>query len=172
MDTTTEIADRILTSIEFAIKAHTHHAKNPDDSIRFWDRKTPYVIHPIWCAMTLLSETTLPENIRLAGFQALMWHDVLEDTNIDLPATTPKLVRELVTEMTFQNFETEMSEIWNCRKEVRLLKLYDKTSNLLDSSWMKPEKLERYRKFTGQLNQDVLQNFGELNITKIAQAIC
>ena len=59
---------------------------------------------PIWCGMTLLTETRLPEEIRFTGYQALIWHDVLEDTNLPLPDGTDLEVIRLVQEMTYQSF--------------------------------------------------------------------
>ena len=62
-------------------------------------------------------------------------------------------------------------EVLNKSPEIRLLKLYDKTSNLMDGIWMDEEKRERYVEYTSRLCQDVEQNYGELNITRIARAI-
>ena len=63
------------------------------------------------------------------------------------------------------------NEVLNKSPEIRLLKLYDKTSNLMDGIWMDEEKRERYVEYTSRLCQDVEQNYGELNITRIARAI-
>lgn len=57
--TTLEFADEIGDTILVAIKAHAQHARDPDDMIRKFDEKTPYAIHPIWCAMTILTEAEL-----------------------------------------------------------------------------------------------------------------
>ena len=169
---TKEFADSILNSIQFAIDAHIHNPKKQSDAVRFWDRNTPYVVHPIWCAMTLLTETTLDESIRFDGFAALLWHDVLEDTQLDLPETTPNNVKKYISDMTFMSFSDEIEGIWKRDKIIRLFKLYDKTSNLLDGTWMKDDKWNRYVDFTNRLNEDVLSNYGELNITKIATSVC
>lgn len=168
---TDDFSTRISDSIDFCINAHMGNSRSENDRIRFWDQKTPYVIHPIWCAMTLLTETSLPEDLRVNGFQALMWHDVLEDTTLSLPESTTPLVKEWVQDMTFSDLETEMRDIWQRPPVIRLLKLYDKTSNLMDGIWMKPEKQNRYRHFTDRLLNDVSANYGKLNITRIAEAI-
>ena len=78
-------SEELETSINHAILAHSKCPKTPKDATRFWDKTTPYVIHPIWSAMTLLTETSLSEEIRLTGYQALLWHDTLEDTTLPLP---------------------------------------------------------------------------------------
>ena len=169
---TLAFADAINRSIQFTVHAHMAEPLQPDDRVRYWDKHTPYIIHPIWCAMTLLTETTLPELIRIDGYQALLWHDVLEDTKIEhLPDTTSLHVADLVTAMTFNSFTDERKLIWDRDKLVRLLKLYDKTSNLMDGAWMSAEKWNVYVKFTRTLAEDVTANYGMLNIVKIAHAI-
>jgi hypothetical protein len=160
------------SSIHHTIKAHMDYPKSPDDTIRFWDKTTPYAVHPIWCAVTLLTETKLPEDIRFQGYQALLWHDTLEDTNLPLPDTTAAEVAKLVHEMTFQNFGDEQDKIWTCQDVVKLLKLYDKVSILLDAVWMKGEKWNHLVDYTLKLRQFVLETYGDLNITKIAGAVC
>jgi hypothetical protein len=170
--TTQRLAEQINFSIQYAIKAHIDNPQTPDDAIRFWDKKTPYVVHPIWCGMTLLTETSLPEEIRFAGYLALIWHDVLEDTNLSLPDDTDDNVIRLVQEMTFKSFREEQEQIWEKRDVVKLLKLYDKVSNLLDAVWMKDDKWNNLVNYTLKLRQFVLETYGDLNIVKIAEAVC
>lgn len=172
MNKTIQMANEILSGIEFATNAHIQNPKTADDAVRFWDRETPYIVHPTWCAMMILTETSLDEDIRLNGFKALLWHDVLEDTNISiLPEDTPETVIHYVNEMTFNNFSEEKELIWFRDKVVRLFKLYDKTSNLLDGTWMNDKKWNDYSDFTLSLADDVSTNYGLLNIVKIANAI-
>src|ERR1700737_3082179 len=81
--------------------AMTYPIVHHDGQTRTWDETTPYAIHPIWCAMTFLSETTLPADLREIGYHVLLWHDLLEDTELkSLPPNTPGEVRELVDELT------------------------------------------------------------------------
>jgi hypothetical protein len=167
-----DLAVQMNLSIQHTIDAHMNNPKSPDDSIRFWDKKTPYIVHPIWCGMTLLTETRLPEEIRFTGYQALLWHDVLEDTNLPLPEGTNLEVIRLVQEMTYQSFLEEQDHIWEQRDVVKLLKLYDKVSNLLDAVWMKDEKWNNLVDYNLRLKQFVLETYGDLNIVKIAGAMC
>lgn len=169
---TNEFAEEILNNIQYSVKAHHQYPKTIDDTVRFWDRKTPYIIHPTWCAMTLLTETSLSEDTRRYGYQVLLWHDVFEDTNLDsLPKDTPERVIRCVKEMTFSSFSEEVKAIWSKDSEIRLLKLYDKVSNLLDGIWMKDKKWNDYVNFTIELSKDVQLNYGDLNIIKIASAV-
>jgi len=169
---TLELANDILKSIQFTIDAHMYNPKTEKDTVRFWDMETPYIIHPTWCAMTILTETTLPKEIRLNGYKVLLWHDVLEDTKLELPKDTPSDIAMLVKEMTFESFKKELKGIWLKEPQIRLLKLYDKVSNLLDGEWMNDEKWNEYVHFTSDLAQDTQANYGQLNIVKFANAIC
>ncbi len=168
---TQKLAEEILSSIQFMVDAHIQHPKTEKDAVRFWDNKTPYIIHPAWCAMTLLTETSLSEELRFEGYQALLWHDVLEDTTItELPKNTSETVCHYVQEMTFDSFSEERENIWNKGMEIQLFKLYDKTSNLLDGTWMTDNKLNGYKQFTKKLMENVQSEYGQLNIVKIAKS--
>ncbi len=163
----------LASLVSFIFQAHQDHATKPSKAVRKWDGKTPYGVHPTWCAMTLLTETSLSEEIRVIGSQALLLHDVLEDTTEDLPPGTSERVSALVAEMTFESSDEEMEKVWTRSRECKLLKLYDKTSNLLDGAWMSAEKRGRYVAYTLRLAEEVEQHFGaELNILKIARAVC
>ena len=164
--------EKLLDLIGFVFRAHSEGATKPSKAVRKWDGRTPYATHPVWCAMTLLTETTLPESLRQRGAAALLLHDVLEDTTFGLPEGTPEDVRALVDEMTFESSDEEMKQIWSKSNEVKLLKLYDKTSNLLDGVWMSPEKRGRYMVYLLQLCESVQPIYGELNIIRIARAVC
>lgn len=155
--------------IAWVIDAHQNHPKKPSDAIRFWDGKTPYYIHPIWCGMTMLTETGLPDKLRWDGALALLYHDVLEDTTKGLPNGLSAKVVDYVNGMTFSGIEEEMIEVWNKGDEIVLLKLYDKISNLMDAIWMKDESLRDYESYTEKLLEKVITVYGNnLNIVKIA----
>ncbi len=157
--------------IAYIFEAHASHATKTSRSYRKWDGKTPYAIHPTWCGMTILTETTLPEEVRVTGAQALLLHDVLEDTTAGLPAGTSPRVKEVVEKMTFASSDAEMEAIWSCEPEIRLLKLYDKVSNLLDGAWMSDDKRRLYVDYVRRLCDNVASQYGELNIVRIARAI-
>lgn len=164
-------ANQLAKLISFSFQIHETFPKEPKKTVRYWDGKTPYAIHPTWCAMTLLTEVSLPEFIRENGAQALLLHDILEDTTAELPDDCPTIVKSWVSELTFANSTAAWKEIWQRSDEAKLLKLYDATSNLLDNSWLSTEKslynIEQVRK----LVIFVVATFGELNICSIARAI-
>ncbi len=161
----------LIEHIRFIADAHQNHALSEKKAVRLWDGESPYFMHPVWCAATLATETTLPKEIREKGMIALLYHDVPEDTTVVLPDTVPLEIMQLIDGLTFDGFYQEVEEIWKRPPEVRLLKLYDKVSNLLDGSWMPEEILSLYLSFTQQLVDDVRNHFGELNIILMASAI-
>ncbi len=165
-------AKKLEATISYVLWAHSMQATTARKSVRKWDGKTPYGIHPIWCAMTILSETSLPEELRMCGAEALLLHDLLEDTEALLPHGTSDRVKGLVEGMTFRSSSEEMERVWSRGSEVLLLKLYDKVSNLLDGSWMSTDKRATYRAYVERLCDEVSPVYGkELNIVKIAKAV-
>ena len=157
--------------IEYIVNAHQNHARKQSKAFRKHDGKTPYWIHPLWCATTILTETNLDEKTKNEGAIALLYHDVLEDTTQQLPQDLEERIKYLVREMTFSSSEEEMQQVWQKPKEIRLYKLYDKVNNLLDGSWMPEEKRKKYQSYAKRLSEDVATNYGELNITKIVNSI-
>lgn len=164
-------AKKLSGVIAYSVFSHAERPTKPSKAVRKWDGRTPYGVHPVWCGVTLLQETALPEEIREVGAEALLFHDLLEDTTVDLPEGTSPRVRELVEGMTFASSDEEMEKVWERSPEIILLKLYDKVSNLLDGVWMIPEKRERYRAYTYRLADDVESHYGILNIVRIARAL-
>ena len=157
--------------LKYIITAHSELAKEPKKRVRYWDQKTPYYVHPIWCSSTLLQETSLPDDIRLDGSSALLYHDVLEDTNAKLPYWLSDNVKGLISKLTFKSSEEAWKTMWKEDKVIRLLKLYDAVSNLMDSVWMKPKKRKKHIDNIEKLCKDVESNYGELNIVKIAKGL-
>ena len=163
-------AEKLSTLISYVIHAHEKLSKKKDGHIRRWDGKTPYAIHPIWCAMTILTETSLPEDVRIVGAEALLLHDVTEDTTAPLFECSDE-VKKLVSELTFTTNDVSMELIFERSKLAQLLKLYDKVSNFLDGSWRTVEKRKLNLLHIEKLSEKVVANFGHLNITKMAQGL-
>lgn len=167
METTTKLE----TTVKHAIASHNTYATKPSKAVRKWDGRTPYWVHPIWAATTLAHETTLPEELRQAGCEALALHDILEDTTAGFLVGTSDRVMALVEGMTFASSKEEMLKVWTRSAEVRLLKLYDKVSNLMDGAWMSPEKRADYAAYTLRLADEAEKTWGALLIVKIARAL-
>lgn len=157
--------------IDYCIDAHAHHGKLPHKATRLWDRATPYSMHPVWCATTLLSETSLPEDLRHHGAIALLMHDVVEDTTAGLPEGISAEAQRLVEELTFESSAIAREKIWEKSDAAKLLKLYDKVSNLMDGAWMDDEKKDLFRGDIRALADHAEKVYGPLNITKIARSV-
>ena len=162
---------KLQEHIQYIIDAHSNHPIRPSKAFRKWDGKTPYFIHPIWCSNTIATETILDTKTREDGIIVLLYHDVLEDTTKPLPESLPAEIKELIQHMTFESSDREMIEIWEKSIEIKLYKLYDKVSNLIDGSWMDAEKRKKYEDYTQKLLEEVESKYGELNITKIARSV-
>ncbi|MFW6002751.1 MAG: hypothetical protein ACOCQD_05360 [archaeon] len=159
--------------IEIAILAHSeNYVKNIKDAYRFGNKNTPYSIHPIWCASTLLTEHLLTNEIKTLGYKSLLLHDVIEDTNYKLDNEIEDDVISLVKEMTFSSFKDETKKLEKMSDLCKLFKLYDKVSNLLDCSWMNSEQKKKYLKHTKYLIDFVEKKYGQLNIIIIGKNIC
>lgn len=162
-----EISDLIT----FTVNAHEQFARKPSKKVRLWDKSTAYGIHSVWCATTLLHETKLSEPLRIICFQALLLHDIIEETTQNLPDNIDPQVRELVNEVTFISTEEPIKKIWERSDETKLIMLYDMVSNILDGSWMSEKQKEFYVSYTRRLADFVQERFGNLNIVKIAYSV-
>jgi len=161
-----------IKDIVFIYEAHQNHPTKDSKAFRKWDGKTPYSMHPIWCAATIETETILDDKTRRIGSQSLLYHDVLEDTTVELPYDLPLEVVQCIKLMTFPGgSKQEMEEIWDLPPEIRLFKLYDKVCIFFDGTWMSEEKYIVYLDYIRKLAHDVRSNYGNLNIVKIANAI-
>jgi (p)ppGpp synthase/HD superfamily hydrolase len=164
--------EKLRRAIDLCYEAHTEHPLRPDKAVRKWDGRTPYFAHPVWCATAILHEPALPEALRQDGAQALALHDVLEDTTLRLPKDISPRVRKLVEHMTFPGGSAqEMEEVWGKPPEVRLLKLYDKTCNMMDDRFLPEERRRKGHAYVRKLAKDVDAHFPGTNIVKLARAL-
>ena len=91
--------------------------------------------------MVLLNDTRIPYEERRIGYQALLLHDVLEDTSLKLPEWVEPEVAKIVQEMTHETWEEEI-DIDKKSSLVQLLKLVDKTATMYDEN-MRPDPQRR-----------------------------
>ena len=164
--------DALMVAVNHAFSVHRDESLKLSKSLRRHDGLSPYAIHPCWCALTILQEPLLPHQLRWDGAIALALHDVLEGTTAKLPEGTTESVVKLVDEMTFDSYGEELNSWWKISREAQLLKLYDKVSNLLDGTWMHDEKAAMYKFYTLRLADIASNHYGDLNIVRIARAIC
>lgn len=118
----------------------------------------------------LLLETQLPERIRDDAAIALLFHDVLEDTSAPLPSSlTPEAVR-LITDMTYENFQEEVSGVLAKDSVVHLVKLYDKVATLYDEC-LRSFRYSEWLDFTEQLLELVERAYGQLHIVLLGKTL-
>ncbi len=140
--------------------------------------ENPYFFHPLWCSLTLFCEPKLPDEVRLPGALALLFHDILEDTTIDLPEDLSDDVRSLVQELTvekeeqynFSGWEKEKLTILQKPPHIQLLKLFDKVSSVYDMA-VKKERYPEWIRIVEGLIENVEAEYGVLNITLLARAL-
>ena len=142
---------------------HIHSKQN-----RKWDKSVPYWIHPLWCASMILCESRLTKPQRHKGALALLYHDARE---IGKQAMIPLSVTSLVTDMSFTGFDEEMQLLMARGDFVILLKLYDKTHNLLDGHWMTNKRKNEYKVHTLRLIEHVRRVYGNLQICDLARSL-
>ncbi len=162
-----------IEGIAFAAQAHQEKVLPTAKALRTFPsgEKTPYFAHPLWCAIMLWLDSALPESIRYPGAQALLFHDILEDTSEQLPDDTSDEVRHLVQEMTYSGgFAEEKYAVLEKPPLIQLLKLYDKTATLYDGD-LKPGRLQEWTEFMEKLIETVDREYGELNIVLLAKAL-
>lgn len=165
-------AEELARRISQVLQAHSLFPRRPEMAFRKIDGKTPYGVHPIWCAMSILAEPLLPEDVRIHGASILLFHDVLEDTFASLPDDLSAEEVQGVVHMTFENVEQELEYVWSRGPFILLLKCYDKTHSLLDASRFTPEKRRRNAAYALRLAERVEAVYGTLAITVMCRALC
>jgi len=162
---------KFLAYIAFSAHAHQERTLPSAKALRTLasGEQVPYFTHTVWCAIMLLLEPKLPEKIRVPGAEALLLHDVLEDTSAHLPEDTTDEVKYLVSEMTYQGgFDEEKTAVLEKSPLVQLLKLYEKTATLYDGDLSK-KRYSEWTDFMEKLITTVEKEYGMLNITFLAK---
>jgi len=163
---------KFIEYVKLAAEAHQEKPLTEAKAIRTFQsgESNLYFTHSLWCAITILLETRLPEAIRISGAEALLFHDVLEDTTAELPPDLSSKVKEMIQGMTFNNFNDEVKETLKKPAQAQLLKLYDKTATLYDGE-RKGKVSKEWFNYIRQLIDNVEKEYGELNIVILAKAL-
>jgi (p)ppGpp synthase/HD superfamily hydrolase len=156
---------------ELAIRAHQVHPKKPENAVRKADLQTPYVTHCQWVASSIISEEKLPPVLRRLCYQALLLHDVIEDTTLELPDWVEPEVISLIEELTFAGGTKEEAEkIRERSQEAILCKLYDKVhSCLFGLGWLEPQYYHYFYDHITNLINYIEPKYGDLAIIGIAK---
>ncbi len=170
LPTAIEIADLVEAAVEQRVSDKLW--------IQKWrqEKHLPYLVYPLWAATTLLTEVSLPKEIRSIGFRALLLRDVIQ-TDTFAPRGAQKIwfpaVQSIAHNISFDSFEQEEKNIWNHHRSKLncLLSLYEKTAYLMSDLVMSPLERARYLDHVRKLGHDAEQNFGPLNIVHFARAL-
>jgi len=160
-------AKLVFDSLIYAAEKHF-------SGLRKGTEKTPYIIHPIRVASSLLWEAKVYDPQVLA---AALLHDVVEDTGTKFGEITQKfgpqissLVKELSDEMNEETGEKIFTKLVRKEKEIdhassltsqaRLIKLADKLDNLRDLARRSPEnwsseRVDEYFRFVGRIVENI-----------------
>lgn len=119
------------------------------------------MVHPFWCALMFLNDQRIPYEERYIGYQALLLHDVKEDTDLPIPDWVDKKVVALVDEMTHETWEENL-KTEGMSPFVKLLTLVDKLATLYDES-IRPDPVRRkqWKELVEKLLNDVRKTYGD-----------
>lgn len=148
--------------------AHQEHNTKKDFR---QDGKVPFIVHPVWCALTILNDQRIPFEERELGYQVLLLHDILEDTSLEIPDYIDPKVLELVKEMTHETWDEEQN-IENKSDFIKLLKLCDKVASMYDETVRdEPKRRKEWKALTQKLLNDVENHYGDIRLVTLVKAI-
>lgn len=154
--------------LDLAYTAHQEH--NTRNDFR-QEGRIPFIVHPIWCALTILNDQRIPFEERELGYQVLLLHDILEDTNVKVPNFVSQKVLDYVKEMTHETWESEQN-IDNKSDFIKLLKLCDKISSMYDETVRKvPQRRHEWKQLTQKLLEAVENHYGNIRLVTLAKAV-
>lgn len=154
--------------LDFVYSAHQEHCVKKDFR---QGGEVPFVVHPIWCAVILLNDTHIPFEERRIGYQALLLHDVLEDTSLKLPDWIEPEVVKLVQQMTHETWEEEKA-VDKKSPLVQLLKLCDKTASMYDENVRSdPQRRREWKELVKKLLDNVEQNYKNSRVVLVAKVV-
>jgi hypothetical protein len=141
--------------------------------------KVPFIMHPLWCASMLIADTEVPYEQRELGLKALILHDILEDTSLELPDWVESEVRDIVKELTFEDFQQAIEQYPNKSPFIKLLLLYDKLSSMYEKHVGITGKTEEIRATKRRLWKDLVlkgideveKEYGNIRIVQVGKVI-
>ncbi len=163
--------------LDFAYSAYQEN--NISDQEYRQEGKVPFLMHPLWCAAMLITDTQVPFEQRELGLKALLLHDVLEDTSLKLPDWVEPEVKDAVKELTFKSFKQIRENYSRKSPFIKLLILYDKLASMYEDHIGIHEKTEEekiakrkaWKEFTLQGVEEIKKEYGNIRIVQIGKAI-
>jgi hypothetical protein len=130
--------------------------------IRAHDLRTPFVVHPLQCALAVLAEPGLDGELRVQLFDVLLHHELEAQTGIE-PDFLPLPIQEMIRSLRCLSWSEELG--WSAPPEIRLAKLYSLTFDIMD--WQ--IQAAACAELLSRLIADVQHEFRLLNIVELAQ---
>lgn len=112
----------------------------------------------------------IPFEERKIGYQVLMLHDVLEDTNFNISNEVSLEILNYVKEMTFESWEEEKIEVLKKMPFAKMLKLCDKIYSMYDEC-VSVQKRGEWKELIERLLIDVEKYYGRIRLVVITEAI-
>lgn len=153
---------------DFAFDAYQNHNVTGQEYRQ--EGKVPFIIHPIWCASVLLTDTRIPFEEREKGFKALILHDVLEDTGMKLPKWVEPEVRQIVKELSFKSSDHALKASKSKPIYIKLLLLIDKLSSMYEEQ-VSPQRRKKWKASSKALMKEVEKHYGNVRVVQIAKVI-
>ncbi len=158
--------------MDFAYQAYQEESHK--DTLR-QKGKTPYITHPVFAASLLLADRRIPWKDRFIGYQVLILHDVLEDTNAKLPDWLSDEVINGVKELTFKDSLSLENKFEIVKKKddfIKLLYLCDTLSNLYEEHVALPVKRRKlWKEMVGWFAREVEKAYGDIRVVEVANAM-
>lgn len=119
--------------LKFLLDAHEKHDTTSKEIFRQKGR-TPYPTHPIFAAQSVLVDRRVPWEERRLGYYALLLHDVLENTSLELPDWVEEEVKKRVELLTFNEGtkEEKLRALETRPIYIKYLVLADTLSNMYE----------------------------------------
>ncbi|MBI5654110.1 hypothetical protein HZC53_00430 [Candidatus Uhrbacteria bacterium] len=139
---------------------HQEKALSLRQGVRSHDLHTPFAVHPLQCALAVLSEPALDGELRVKLFDVLLHHELEAQTGIK-PDFLPLPIQEMIRSLRCLS-HGDLG--WSAPPEIRLCKLYSLTFDVMDGQAPTTQHL-----LIEALVEDVENSFGGLNITQTAR---
>lgn len=164
-------AEELKKLLDFSFDAYQN--KNSSGQEYRQDGNVPYIMHPLWCASVLINDTRIPLEERELGFKALLLHDVLENTTLELPEWAGEDVKEMVEAMSFggqHDIKEVIRELSKKPALFGLLMLIDALSSMYEEH-VSEKKKKFWKLGVKTLTELVEKQYGDIRIIQISRAV-
>jgi hypothetical protein len=157
-----------VAKLSHTIMMYQEDVNQHNIKVRAHDKATPFAVHPIWCAISILSAPDLNQDLRVDGFWIILNHN-LENYTGKKPDCS-QVILEKIHSLQCLSYvkEADGAITWSAPPEIRLFKLFEQVHKLYDNEH---ECDDIELDLTQDLLADVQTNYGNLKIVRIAKAL-